>query len=356
MALLEARTDPRGQSDAHLRVTTGWWNGGNGRNGGHAHFGRGPRAKTRTAFILSGGGAHGALQVGALRALMEAGIRPDIVLGTSIGAWNGAWLAYKPTPEGIASIAAAWRSVHIAGVLLGHTRPLQRPPGAQRGLLMLVAARRVSRGHPSMFSNIGPQRLLERFVGDLTFEDTAIPFRVIVTDLTHGTRAALKSGPLIPAILASSALPGIFPPVRIGEAVYTDGGPLDDASVDCALELGANRIFILAIGPDGLVESSALYPGELFPRAESVRGGRAQTPVTVVQRSSQVMGRYHLERALQRLPRGVEAHVIELSTSDNCGMFDFDRAAGWIDHAYPLTCDYLRRVLPHAAPLNRKAV
>jgi len=356
MALLETRADPRGRSDAHLRLTNGWWNGGG--NGGNARFGRGLRAKTRTAFILSGGGARGALQVGALRALMEAGIRPDIVIGTSIGAWNGAWLAYRPTAEGVASIAAAWRSVHIAGVLLGHTRPLQRPPGAQRGLLMLVAARRVSRGHPSMFSNIGPQRLLERFVGDLTFEDTAIPFRVIVTDLTHGTRVALKSGPLIPAILASSALPGIFPPVRIGEAVYTDGGPLDDASVDCALELGANRLFILAIGPDGMVEGSALFPGELFPRAESerVRQGRAQTPVTVVQRSSQVMGRYHLERALQRLPRGVEAHVIELCTSDNCGMLDFDRAAGWIDHAYPLTRDYLRRVLPHAMPLSRQAV
>jgi NTE family protein len=342
MELAKAMVERRGEPETHPSLIHERW--------------RGPRAKTRTAFILSGGGAHGVLQVGALRALMEEGIRPDMVIGTSIGAWNGAWLAYKPTLDGVVAIAAAWRAVHVAGVLLGRQRSLQRPPGAQGGLLMLEAARRVSRGHPSMYSGAGVRGLLERLMGDLTFEDTAIPFRVIATDITRGARATLKSGPLVPAILASSALPGIFPPVRIGESVYTDGGPLDDASLECAIELGANRLFILAIGHERGVDGATPAPTGLVPRDEWMRGIRAHAAMAVVQRSTQVMDRFHLERALRRLPRRVETHLIELSVTNTCGFLDFDHAASWLDHAYPHTQDYLRRALLRAVPVDQKAV
>jgi NTE family protein len=298
-----------------------------------------------TAFVFSGGGARGALHVGALRALLEAGIRPDLLVGTSIGAWNAAWLARSPTLEGVEALAAVWKSLQPGQVLLGRNLPFCSRVRALKGLLMLAALRRVASGRSSLYSDAGlRQALAEHFAG-LTFADLALPLSVIATDLSHGGRAVFRRGSIVDAVLASSAIPGIFPPVRIGGALYADGGMIDGCSVETAIELGARRIFVLAIGYDADAGDGASWrhAGESAAEQELAAGRRAPGPSapSVIQRASQVMGNYQIQRALERAPRGVETRLISLSPGAGGGSLSFGNVSGWIEDAYRSTQAYL---------------
>ncbi len=306
-----------------------------------------PRAHTYTAFVLSGGGARGALQVGALRALLEHGEYPDLIVGTSIGAWNGAWLARNPTLQGVDDLEAIWRSLSTTRVLLGRDRLPGTRGQALTGILLLTAARRMARGAASLYGNEGMRRLLDRHIGDLRFEDLVLPFSVVATDLTRGERAIFRSGPLWPCLLASSAIPGVFPPVAIGDGVYCDGGALDPCSIDLALKLGARRIFILAIGHNTEADGGA-YWADLASQLVTPRDARspATTVSTVLERAGQVQGHYLLERALERVPRGIETHVLSLLMGDRYGVLDFSSPGEWIDHSYAATREYLRAHMP----------
>lgn len=303
-----------------------------------------PRWRAYTAFVLSGGGARGALQVGALRALLEAGERPDVVVGTSIGAWNGALVARDPTPAGVERLAEVWLTAHPTRVLLG-LEPNGHSPAmaiaSSRYATYITAAQRLAAGHPSLYGDVGLRNFAQAAVGELTFEDLAVPLRVIAADITHGRRVVFSAGPIAPAILASSAIPGIFPPVRIGDTVYVDGGILDNASVETALALGARRLFILDVGYDEGGAGSALWlpePEEIKSNGKPARSSRASRSgvhplAAVLERSSQVMSRYHFDRAIARIPRGIETHVLRIGNSAG-GALEFDKAPEWIAAGY----------------------
>lgn len=313
-----------------------------------------PQARPRTAFVFSGGGARGALQVGALRALFEYGELPDVVVGTSIGAWNAAWIARTPTCAGVEALAEAWLGLQPDQVLLGRPAPTCAPKRALKGFLLLAALRRLARGCSSLFSDDGTRRLLSRYLGEVTFDELALPLRIVAADLTHGGRAVFSHGAVVPAVLASSAIPGIFPPVRIGDVYYADGGTVDGCSIETAVELGARRIFVLANAYDTLGDGADLWRCEEYDRATS------RSVAAVIQRASQVMGNYQIERALERLPHGVQAHVISLSTENGAGSLSFRDVTAWMDHAYLTTRDYLRQSQPQdaaeaATPLARSA-
>jgi predicted acylesterase/phospholipase RssA len=214
---------------------------------------------------------------------------------------------------------------------------------------MLAAAQRVAAGHPSLYSDTGLKQFMGKTIGSWTFEDLAIPLRVIATDITHGDRAIFSSGPLAPALLASSAIPGIFPPVRIGEAVYIDGGAVDNASVETALALGARRIFVVDVGYDDSNTGADLWTDETAPVTGAralARGTSAHALAAVAERSVQAISRYHLNRALQRIPRGIETHVIFAASGTKGGSLDFQRAPIWIEHGYQIARDYLRANVP----------
>jgi len=293
-----------------------------------------------TAFVFSGGGARGALHVGALRALLEAGIRPDMLVGTSIGAWNAAWLAQSPTLDGVEALANIWMSLRPGQILLGQRRPMW--PRALRGLLMLSALRRVAGGCASLYTDTGLRQILAERLGDLTFEDLALPLSVIATNLSHGGRAVFQRGPLVDAVLASSAIPGIFPPVNVGGALYADGGMVDGCSVETAIELGARRIFVLAIGYDAAAGDGAAWA------AAGEQASRRSAP-SVIQRASQVMGNYQIQRELERTPPGVEAHLISLSSGVGGGTLSFGNVAGLIERAYSSTRAHLETAAARAA-------
>jgi len=307
---------------------------------------RRPGGEGYTAFVLSGGGAMGAIQVGALLALLERGERPDVIVGTSIGAWNGAWLARTPTLAGVEALAEAWRAVHTARVLLARERPMAGPAQALSGLLMLAAAQRVTLGYPSLYSSAGVRGLLEQHLGNDAFEDMELPLRVIATNITRGTREIFTSGPLVPAVLASSAIPGVFPPVRIGKDLYVDGGALDNCSIDTALRLGARRIFVIDVGYDRDGEGDDLWPAMLEAKGERISGLSVHALVAVLARTGQIISHYQLSQALERLPQGVEAHVIRLSNGGSGSALDFANVGAWIEHGYTSAGAYLRTAEP----------
>jgi len=194
---------------------------------------RGAREKTRVAFVLSGGGSLGAVQVGMLQALTETGIRPDRLIGTSVGAINAAWMAANPDHDGAMELGDIWMGMRRNNVF-----PLSPWAGA-RGLL----------GRSNHFiSNTSLRTLLERHIPYTRLEDAAVPVHIITTELKTGRGVVLSSGPTIPALLASTAIPGVFPPVTVGRRDLIDGGVANHTPVSTAIELGATEIYVLPVG------------------------------------------------------------------------------------------------------------
>ena len=301
-----------------------------------------PRWRGYTAFVLSGGGARGALQVGALRALLECGERPDVIVGTSIGAWNGAVLARDPTLAGVEAVEDAWRAANPSRVMLGSELRVSTSQ-ALVAMRALAALRRLAAGEPSLYDDTGMRQMIAQLLGDVTFEQLAVPLRIIATDITHGTRAIFGTGAIAPAVIASSAIPGIFPPVRLGDAVYVDGGALDNASIETALALGARRIFVLDVGYDEHGSHAALW-SEVQPEDSHRRRSAGVLAIAaVLERTTQVISRYQLDRTLQRVPPGIEMHVLRIGTKAGGGALEFEKAPQWMKQGYEAASAYLAR-------------
>lgn len=189
------------------------------------------RRHDRTAFVLSGGGPYGALQVGALRALLEAGIQPDLVIGTSAGALNGAFIALDPTPAGARRLVELWSEITDEDLF----------PGVKR---RSAWARMLMRGN-RIFDNSGLAEIIESRLGISTFDEAELPLGVVATDMETGQDKVFSSGALKPALLASAAMPGIFPPVEVEGRLYIDGGVTNAVPLAPAVEMGANKIYVL---------------------------------------------------------------------------------------------------------------
>jgi NTE family protein len=194
---------------------------------------KGKNATGRCAFVLSGGGSLGAVQVGMLRALFERGLCPDFMIGTSVGAVNAAWVAGSPEPFGVDDLAEIWLGLRRQDVF-----PLSPVTGA-RGLLGRS-------NHLIASDNL--RALLERHIPYERLEKARVPLHVVATELKSGRAAILTSGPVVPALLASCAIPGVFPPVTIGRSEYVDGGVASHTPITVAIELGATRIYVLPVG------------------------------------------------------------------------------------------------------------
>ncbi|HWC14532.1 MAG TPA: patatin-like phospholipase family protein [Actinomycetota bacterium] len=192
----------------------------------------GSRRRDRVAIVLSGGGPLGALQVGALKAIFEKAIVPDIVVGTSVGSLNAAYLAFDPTPEGVLAMERHWRNFTENDLFPG-------------GRYRAAWARMFVRGN-KMFENTGLRRVIERELGaDTQIEDAEVPLAIVATDLETGAERVLTSGPLTPALLASAAMPGVYPPVDIDGRLYTDGGVSNNVPIAPAVNLGATTLYVL---------------------------------------------------------------------------------------------------------------
>jgi NTE family protein len=188
------------------------------------------RPSRPVAFALSGGGPFGALQVGALRALIEHGVVPDIVCGTSVGALNASLIAFDPTIAGVERLEQTWRDLGTKGLF-----PSRR--------LNFSWARFLARGD-HVFDNESMRRLIARVIGEVRMEDALIPLAVVATELETGVERVFTSGEVAPRLLASSAMPGIFPPVRIEDRLYIDGGVTNNVPIAPSAALGARTIYV----------------------------------------------------------------------------------------------------------------
>jgi len=205
-----------------------------------------PRRRPRIAFVLSGGGNLGAIQVGMLRALTERGIVPDVVLGCSVGALNGAGYALDPTAHGVDRLVQHWRSTTTHTVM-----PSSRVPSAVQLL----------RKGASLSSADGLRTSLEALLGGgRRFEDLLLPFQAVAADVDHAVERWFDEGDLIQAILASAALPAVYPPVMIDGQRYVDGGVLDNVPIARAVELGCRTIYVLHVGPHGRPDAEIKRP------------------------------------------------------------------------------------------------
>lgn len=315
--------------------------------------GRLPRWHGYTAFVLSGGGARGALQVGALRALFERGIQPDVIVGTSIGAWNAAGLGQDPSLAGVRNMEDVWRSLSPALVMLGREPSRHAPAQAVNGALMLAAARRVASGYASLYGDAGALLVAERLLGERTFANLRLPVYIVAANITTGTRHVFSSGPLTSAVLASSAIPGIFPPVLIDDDVYVDGGALDNLNLDVALAVGARRLFILDVGYDEHPRGvdhwrealSPLHRSNGAPRTTSLSAS-AHPLAVLLERTAQVMSHYRAEGDLARIPPGIETHVLRLRTGGAANALAFGQASEWMEVGYHAASEQLAEHSP----------
>jgi NTE family protein len=185
-----------------------------------------------TAFVLSGGANRGSVQAGMLEALRDAGIRPDLLVGESIGTATAAFLAADPSPEQARRLSALWRRVQPDDVF--PINPLRMARALVHGT--------------GLFPTTGLRRLLERELPYQTIQQAAVPLRIVATRLEDGTAAVFDAGPVVDAVLASAALPGIFPPHRVDGHLYVDGGLAGHAPLTPALQAGAETVYLLSVG------------------------------------------------------------------------------------------------------------
>lgn len=189
------------------------------------------RRRDSVAFVLSGGGPLAALQVGGLKALFEREVRPDILVGTSAGALNATWMAWNPTTSGVVDLEQTWRNLRNDDLFPG-------------GRFKASWARMLVKGN-RVFENTGLRGTIERTIGlNARFEDAQAPLLVTTTDLETGKERVFSSGRVLEPILASSAMPGIFPPVEIEGRLYIDGGVANNVPIAPAVQMGAQTIYV----------------------------------------------------------------------------------------------------------------
>jgi NTE family protein len=187
---------------------------------------------SNTALVLAGGGSLGAVQAGMLGALTAAGESFDFVVGASVGAINAAYFVADPSAAGARKLEAIWRTI---------TRNDVMP-------VTLATAMNLVRRRGYLFDNIRLRALLERYIPYRFLEEAEIPVHVVATDVLSGDEVVLSEGPVVEAILASAAIPGIFPPVHIGGRDLVDGGVANNTPISIAIRLGAARLIVLPTG------------------------------------------------------------------------------------------------------------
>lgn len=186
------------------------------------------------AFVLSGGASLGAIQVGMLQALYERGIAPDLIVGTSAGALNGAFIASRDQSVATAeALGDVWRNLRRGQVF---------PLNPVTGLLGFLGAR------DHLVPESGLRRIIERHVEHERLEDLPIPLHIVAADVVSGEEVRLSTGSALDAILASAAIPGVLPPVALGDRWLMDGGVANNTPISHAVELGAQRIYVLPTG------------------------------------------------------------------------------------------------------------
>jgi NTE family protein len=264
--------------------------------------------KERTALVFAGGGSLGAAQVGMLEALAEAGVVPDLLVGASVGAINAAYFASDPTRAGVERLASIWRGLKRPEVF--RFSPV--------GVLLSLFGQRTYLCNAKVF-----RRFLERNLPYRLLEEARIPCHIVASEMVSGEETLISSGPVISALLASAAIPGIFPPELLAGRYLLDGGIANHTPVSTAVSLGATRLIVLPTGftcaPEGLPQGAlnmALHALNLVIARQLVQD-------------------------LERFANQVELAVVPSLCPQSTHPLDFQRAGELIDRGYETTRKWL---------------
>jgi NTE family protein len=302
---VERRADPTGRAGRAGRAGQSWRAG---------RAGRADRGWD-IAFVLGGGGVLGAHEVGMLQALGEAGIRPDLIVGTSIGALNGVMVAADPA-EAVTRLGELWRNEGVGDAFSG-------------SLFGRVAT--LARSGTHLHSSEPLRRVLEELLPVRRIEDLAVPFQCVAASVERAAAHWFSDGPIVPAVLASAAVPGLLPPVSIGGEHFFDGGLVHSIPVGRAVALGAREVYVLHVG-------------------------RIETPLAVPKRpwevalvAFEIARRYRFAEEMASLPSGVTVHVLPAgidgapsgSELSQLRYRDFSRVDEHIERAHQASAAYL---------------
>lgn len=280
-------------------------------------------ARPKTAWVFSGGGSLGAVQVGMLQALAEAGVQADFLIGASVGALNAAFYSQAPTVEGVARLAGLWRRLRRKDVF-----PLTLLAGLKALLL-----RRDHLVEPDALRVIIAAALDVRRI-----EETRVPLHVVATDAMTGAEVLLSSGAIDVALLASTAIPVVFPPVVVAGRRLIDGGVGSNTPITGALALGAQRILVLPTGTSCALQEP---PRDMAARALQVMS---------------LLSMRQLDRDVQHCTALAEIVIVPPLCPLAVSAFDFSQTVALIERAAAQTRDWLasgglRRSGPLHVPL-----
>ncbi len=259
-------------------------------------------ASGKTALVLGGGGIMGAAQVGFIQRIEELGIGIDLVVGTSVGAINAAYVAFHDQPDYVC-LRDIWSQ--LRGKKLLPRRPFR-------------VAWHLLRSRMSLYDNSFVRSLVADHLHEEDFAAARIPLFVTATDIRSGRRHLFHEGSIMTAILASTAIPGVFPPVRVGESLFVDGGVSAGLDIAAAVELGATEVIAIDLRPD------------VVPR-------RPTNIVELLSRSVQVMAEGRASCSTEDVSHATNLVHIQpgLVSSDRTGFGDVDRL---LARSYELAC------------------
>ena len=268
------------------------------------------------AFALGGGGVLGAHEVGMLQALFEAGIRPDLVVGTSVGAINGAMVAADPSSATISRLHQLWTGI-------GNTDVFGGSLAAQVGTLL--------RSRTHLHTNTALRRLLHQHLPHRLIEELPVPFQCVAASIEQAGAHWFTDGPIIDAVLASAAVPGLLPPVEIDGEHFLDGGLVHSIPVGRAVALGARTIYVLHVGR---VEEPLVPPSG---------------PLQVALVAFEIGRRHRFVEEMRQLPEDVTVHVLPTGGPPKADLSqlryrDFTKVAERIERAYEASAAYLTGV------------
>jgi NTE family protein len=244
---------------------------------------------------------------------MKTGFRPAFIVGTSVGALNGTFLAFHPDKDGTEQLVDIWSS--LRGAHLFGRNPLK--------MAFRLASRRAG-----LLSSDFLRDLIQQHLPVDDFAATEVPLHITATNLTRGEKVVFKEGPISPAILASTAIPGLFPPIEIDDQLYADGGIMANLDLETAVNLGAKKIIAIDV-----------VGGQTNARPTNV--------VSVVTRSLDLLMRERVDRDVEYLSKRARITVLRPSfeESDAPGLGDMRHVGRLIDKAERLGEQLLGRCL-----------
>lgn len=280
------------------------------------------------AFVLSGGGNRGALQAGALQALFASGIQPDLIVGTSAGALNGAYIGLFPSQEGANRLADLWRNVRKQDVFPGN---------------LLTMAWRFITGQDSLIDNRALRSFVERHLPPdrSTFGDLAVPLYVTGANINTHTLFLFGEDPtakLVDAAMISSAIPPELPPIELNGYQYMDGGLVTLVPIEIAMEKGATEVYAINVS----------YAGEPQPEVHGVWN--------IAQRSITTLIHQQLVDDLEEAAKAgdtLDLHHISVRAFSDVSLTDFDHMAEMVDEGRRVMEEYLANPQPTTREIIR---